>query len=399
MGGPTHRILARQSIGTAKEMSSSILREIDLDLLAEEVSNGAAPIVFVTAPNFEDRSVSFASWMRERLATSSENVAVQVLWLQSPGIDDILDRIKADNRDTVADQFKHLGARLAMTRVDLPASDVDVVLNKNRELANMIGGRATLALDFSSLPRTVVRHLLDGVVREQLTDPNSSRYSRIVFLYAAAADYPSGADSDIIGGIVGYFTRRSMHDLISTAGVLEALVSLAGTSHDSAQALDALWDHGLPARTTVSSLAFLNRENFIYSYQRLARATWALKRARETDTELIYAFELGDVIRHVFERTDRALRRHLEYREAGGEGMPTYLIGGFGPKPLGLAALLAIMRYQRIMESSGHAATSDVLQVRGWQYTTRYSQGVGSLKAFEIQLDELYAPLRSADDD
>jgi hypothetical protein len=71
------------------------------------------------------------------------------------------------------------------------------------------------------------------------------------------------------------------------------------------------------------------------------------------------------------------------------------LLGGFGPKPIGLAALPARMRYQRLMESGGYSATSDVLQVRGWQYTTRYSHGVGPLKAFEIHLDELYAPVCS----
>lgn len=376
-------------------MNGKILDEVNIASLGEDIAIGKDPIVFLSAPNFEDRSVRSAAWMLDVLGGRREGVAVQVLWLQTPGVDDVFDRIKADNRDAVARQFSIFGSKFVTTRVDLPAMDANLVLNRNRDLVNKLGGRASLLLDISSLPRTVVRHLLDGIVREQLGEPTPSRYSRIICLYTAAGDYPLGADSDVIGGIAGYFTKRNIHDLISTAGILDAVVSLAGTSHDSAQTLDALWEHGLSARTTVSSLAFINRENFIYSYQRLAHAAWVLNRGRETGTDLLYAFELEDVVRQIFERTELALVRHGEYRAAGGEGMPTYLLGGFGPKPIGLAALLATMRYQRLMESGGHSATSDVLQVRGWQYTTRYSHGVGPLKAFEIHLDELYAPVRS----
>ena len=70
--------------------------------------------------------------------------------------------------------------------------------------------------------------------------------------------------------------------------------------------------------------------------------------------------------------------------------MPTFLIGGFGPKPIGLASLLARMRYDRAISNQGYHSTSDVLQVTGWQYTTRYSHGVGPMKAFEVDVEELF---------
>lgn len=369
-----------------------LLREISMAGLERDVASGAAPIVFVAAPNFEDRSVRSAGWMLEALDGRNNDIAAQVVWLQTPGVDDIFDRIKADNRDRVVSQFRYLGSRLAETRIDLPATDVNVVMNRNRDFVNKVGRGAVLIIDISSLPRTIVRHLLDGIVRDQLSDPGTPRYSRIVCLYTAAGAYPVGADSDMIGGVLGYFTKRSIHDLISTAGILDAVVSLAGTSHDSAQTLDAMWEHGLSARTTLSSVALLNRENFVYSYQRLAHAAWVLNRARDTSTDLVYAFELADVIQHIFARTETAIQSHVEYRRAGGEGLPTYLIGGYGPKPIGLAALLASMRYRRAMESRDLMAVSDVLQVRGWQYTTRYSHGVGALRAFEIDVAALHQP-------
>lgn len=375
-------------------MTGSILGEIDVRAVEELVAEGGAPVLFVVAPNFEDRSVYSAEWMSPHVADSSR-FAVQVLWLQTPGVDDIFDQIKADNRDAVSTIFRRLKEknRLEVTRIDLPAAGVNTPLARCRSLADGLGGGVTLVLDISSLPRTLVRHLLDGFIRERSEASGLQRYARIICLYTSAGDYPVGADSDMIGGVIGYFTKKNIHSLISDAGVLDAAVSLAGTGHDSAQTLDALWEHGLPARTSISGLVLLNRENFVYSYKRLAHTAWVLNRARQYDTEVIYSFEIADVVRHVFERTDLAVRSHREYLLSGGEGMPTFLIGGFGPKPIGLAALLAGMRYRRLMESLNLVATVDVLQVRGWQYTTRYSHGSGSLKAFEIALEKLYEPL------
>lgn len=375
-------------------MSARLLVEVAPQTVAALLDSDE-PVVVLVAPNFEDRSVHAASWVLDALAGRTESVAAQTVWLQTPGVDDIFDRIKAANRDQVASSFKHLRERSTQLRVDLPASDAGLLLNKNLDLVNSVGGEATLVVDISSLPRTVVRHILDGIVQAHARTKVSGarRYRRVICLYTAAGDYPVGADSDVIGGVDGYFTKRSVHDLISTAGVLDAVISLAGTSHDSAQTLDALWQHGLPASTNISATVLMNRENFVYSYQRLAHAAWTLNQSVRHGTDLVYSFEIADVVRQIFARTENALHRHTEYREAGGEGVPTFLVGGFGPKPLGLAALLASMRYRRVMDSHRISATTDVLQVRGWQYTTRYSHGVGDMKAFEIDLDCLDAPL------
>lgn len=390
MGSPPR---SREQVATregADRVTSEIMREVAVVDVVAELQDPDSAIVFVVAPNFEDRSVHSADWLAAQEVAG--RLAMQVLWFQTPGVDDIFDRIKADNRDRVLAQFKHLDSCLAATRVDLPATDVNIVLGRLRRLANEVGGRATLVLDISSIPRAVVRLLIDALSRVNGGVPERP-FDRILCLYSAASEYPQGVDSDMIGGVLGYFTDRSIYDLISTAGILEAVVSLAGTSHDSAQTLDALWEHGLRARTSISAIAYMNRSNMVYSYERLARAAWVLNKAKINDTEMIYAFELGDAVRHIFERTDRALEHHMDYRRAGGEGIPTYLVGGFGPKPIGLAALLASMRYEHVMSRQKLPATSDVLQVRGSQYTTRYSHGVSELRCFEINFDCLYTPL------
>lgn len=376
-------------------MSKQILRELSTDDLGQQLASGSSPTVYMVAPNFEDRSVTAAKWIQGVVSTSRAT-AMQILWLQTPGVDDVFDRIKADNRDDLARRFSFLGQNLEVARLDLPAGDTDAVLGINRDLAKRVGGRATLVLDISSLPRTIVRHLLDGVVKAHyLPGQRTKPFERVICLYTAAASYPPGADADMIGGVSGYFTKRGIHELIAKAGILDATVSLAGTSHDAAQTLDALWSHGLTAHSTINATVLLNRENFVYSYQRLAHGTWALKRAAAENTELVYAFELSDVIRDVFERTDMALTRHRAYRDNGGAGLPTFLLGGFGPKPIGLAALLAQMRYEHTMRSGDYEAVSDVLKITGWQYTTRYSHGEGMIKAFEVDLDALFADVRT----
>lgn len=376
-------------------MNRQILRELSIDDLGHQLASGSSPSVYMVAPNFEDRSVAAAKWIQELLSPGELN-AMQILWLQTPGVDDVFDRIKADNRDDLAGRFAFLGHNLKVSRLDLPNGDTEALLRNNAELAKRVGGNATLVLDISSLPRNVVRRLLGGIVRAHYRYGQRAKpFGRVVFLYTAAASYPPGADADMIGGVVGYFTGESIHDLISRAGILDATVSLAGTSHDAAQTLDALWNHGLTAHSTISATVLLNRENFVYSYQRLAHGTWAVKEAAAKNTELVYAFELGDAIRDMFERTDSAIARHRAYRDHGGLGQPTFLLGGFGPKPIGLAALLAQMRYENTMATGGYETTSDVLKITGWQYTTRYSHGEGVIKAFEVDLDALYADVES----
>lgn len=376
-------------------MTERILRELDPVQLAEDIAAVGNPVVFLAAPNFEDRSVAAAKWFRQGIAGRTEGIGVHVVWLQTPGVDDIFDRIKADNRDHVVASFGVPETQFVdTTRLDLPSTDTRIVIDKTRDLARRLNGNATLIVDISSLPRTIVRHLLDGIVTDQtaaaLQGATTPLFSRVVCLYTAAGDYPVGADADMIGGIEGYYTKRGLHDLIRSAGVLEAFVSMAGTAHDAAQTFDALWSHGTSAKTSVSASIFLNRENFVYSYQRLGHETWALTTAKRNATELFYTFETRDVIRHIFRIADQAVNRHLKYRQQDGVGIPTFLLGGYGPKPIGLAALLARMRYERAMTEHGYPSTSDVLQVTGFQYTTRYSHGVGPMKAFEVDVNELF---------
>lgn len=377
-------------------MNHDILPDIDLDEVRKVFTDPNQSVIFVTAPNFEDRSTRCAEWISEFAADGAARLAVHVLTLQTPGVDDIFDRVKADNRDHVTKLFRRLdSSRRAVTQIDLPADETRLALDRTRELARHMGGPVVVVLDISSMPRTIVRHLLDGLLSDWNVNqlPRSGRrtwFDRLICLYTAAGKYPAGADSDVLGGINGYFTGRPLHELISMSSAVDAFISLAGTQHDAAQALDALWSNRSPMATTVTSLVYLNGQNLLYSYRRLTLGTWALNKAIKENDRVIFAFDINDAIRHIFAAADAALSRHGRLLAENEEERPILLIGGFGPKPIGLAALLSRKRYEHMCRRMGIGGNSDVLQVTGWQYTTRYSHGTGPMMAFEVLAEHLF---------
>lgn len=397
-----------------------ILHSYSIHELLHKLSSDEAPIILLTAPNYEDRSVTVAEWFRDQFySMRNKSLGVQVVWFQAPGVDNILDRIKASNRDRVIRLFdidsdeSIVNPRLVQNvRVDYPNGNILRVVDSVRSLASRLGGNATLLFDFSSMPRSIMRNLL----QELLNDDNISStgknpdmnglISKYCFLYTNAHSYPEGLENDIIGGILGYFSRKSVDEMVESAAMLDAIISLSGSSHSVSQAVDSLLSYERPEGANIGSLVLLNRNNLLYSYKQSARITWALNEVMRYRTDVVYAFDFADMIRHVFDRCDIAILNHLQYKKNGGEDLPGFLVGGFGPKPIELAAYLARKRYLHLMKLGGYSGFSDVLHVAGYQYTTRYSHGVGSggmsmgcdaINVFELNVSELLSPLVRGD--
>lgn len=83
-----------------------ILHSYSIHELLHKLSGDEAPIILLTAPNYEDRSVTVAEWFRDQFySMRNKSLGVQVVWFQAPGVDNILDRIKASNRDRVIRLF------------------------------------------------------------------------------------------------------------------------------------------------------------------------------------------------------------------------------------------------------------------------------------------------------
>lgn len=357
--------------------------------------------VFVIAPNFEERSMGSAELIESVLneAINPDAVAIFQITLQSKRPLDLLDQIKSKNRDRSQELLGRL-SKFEHRIIEYPmGSEASVPMIKRiRSLCADTGRRVKLFLDISALPRTVLFEVIEALIRDW--KPNSGvRVARdcvvqsIAFMYTPAREYAPGHDSDLLGPVVGRYTRDPLHALVDNRrDRVDLSLSLAGTAHEVAFTVGTLPSSGGPADGfVVKPFMYFGRQNFRHSYEKFGQHLWSIRQMKGRFEPLAYTFSIGHMASLLEEHAVSAAAHHLARLRSNGNDRSFFIVGGFGPKPIGLCAFLAKKRYDSIVGSHGLFDQSDVLVMQGSQYTSMYSIGAEATEIYEIDVDCLLA--------
>lgn len=369
--------------------------------LKESISDESVSHVFVIAPNYEERSVG-ASELLDRLLIDNQmhaNVGVFQITLQSPRSMDVLDRIKAVNRnyskDLLGNRVNFVSERV---RKPMPEQTSIPLMTKIRKLCEATGRHVRLYLDVSAIPRTVLLKILDTFLGDwKFPDGvmvgRHSVIESIAFIYTPALSYPRTHDADVLGAVRGRYTQSPLHEMVSSdKGRVDVSLCLSGTPHEVAQTLATLPITGGPSDGVIlRPLVYITQNNFDLSYKKFGSNLWAIRELRDRSVSLAYTFGISHVAETLDSHAQQAAMAHIDRLNRDPDDKSLFLIGGFGPKPVGLCAYLAKKRYDAILSQRGIMDQSDVLVMDGSQYTSIYSVGKGIAQMYVIDVERVLA--------
>ena len=235
-----------------------------------------------------------------------------------------------------------------------------------------------LIVDYSAFPRNLLSALVEEVDASGDLGSKFPQVRSVALLYAWASNYPKAAGPELLGEIVGHFSRLPLHSLLEGRNHAEVVIFAAGTTHDAFSLIEAARDNVMGNQIGIHLINFMHTENLLESRLKLRNHYTMLRDAPLRGVQVRYVF----TVRHAL-----AYMRNVAAvcGQATEEGARSLLaIGAFGPKPISVAAQFVVQEYRR-KYSEFRDVRADVLNSRGSQYLSPYSLGAGSIAVFEYQ--------------
>lgn len=368
-----------------------MIREINDLALSELLSDERFSNVFIVAPNFEERSIGAIEKIVSLSRGTRSNISVLLTTLQAVKPREILDEIKENNARRAKKMLEEAGIPTVVESLIYPDTpDPDAYFRRLIESMVRKTEMIRLFIDISSLPRRIIFRFIDFILDR---DVNGARpkirvdrldIDSINFMYTPAESYPSGTDADLLGSIRGLYSGKSLHRLVESASVSDVGVLLAGNSHDAAQCYDDLTEVGITARINSHAFVYLNQENLLLSYRKLALNIGVVNRIFSRRGDLIYFFSIEQLGRLFLKLVRESILKHKQFRSS------VFLTAPFGPKPVSMISYFVKKKYDRSLDRIEGKRTSDILVISGGQYTSIYSYGRRATKTYSISLQDIY---------
>ncbi len=352
------------------------LSEIGQEDLARTLRGGERLAVLLAA-NYEERSLAALRWLigvtqKPFLAERSERIAVGLLSLRSKSPLGLLGDTSAANQAMAIAALNRAGLPHKLFTLTYPEPDPREIKQALGELFKLFGppdGPCRLVWDISALPRGLIVDILELLCGSEWQE--NYPVKAITYLYAWAGHYPNRDYPESVGKVKGQITGRDLGDLIEQhAGENStAIVVTCGEGHDASQTYEEL----LRDRITRHVYFFFYRDDPLTSLHCLRANQELLSQARRRHDRFEYLFSPADVSRRL-----EHVASNVATRPGG-----FFVVAPFGPKPLTVAAYLAVAKCRHDWRKKRRTSVADVLLMPRSQYTSVYSLGVRSLSAYE----------------
>lgn len=358
------------------------LKVARLDAIASAVSSPETKqVMIILAPNFEERSVHCCRELLDMIDAESTKARISwiVLTLQGRHSPTFLDAIKAVNVRRVLGLLHESGHAN-----DLDHRTLEYPMDQGKfisELALLIRGIAAideLIVDYSALPRNLLSALIEEVEASSGGARKFPRVKSVSMLYAWAVAYPKASGPELLGEVVGHFSRLPLRSLLEGRDHAEVVIFAAGTTHDAFSLLESLRGHGMGNQIGIHLVNFMHTDNLLESRLKLRSHYTLIRDAPQQGVQVRYVFNP----RHALAYMRDVAKVCVQASEDGARSL--LAIGSFGPKPIAVAAQFVAQELRRI-----HGALTDVqadvLNSRGSQYLSPYSLGAGDISAYRYE--------------
>jgi len=312
-----------------------------------------------------------------------------VYWLQGSRPTEILDEIKRENTERVLQVCRPVWPKLDAIELAYPVPHIQLFQAAVRERIMALAPVADIIVDISATPRDLLFQLFEVLFPVNAAESfqiGNTRIGSIYFIYSWAENYPVSSGPELLGDLIGYQNRKPLPELLRDKAHVRLAVCGAGSGHDAFQAVTVAHQMVHKTKLTTDVFFLLNRKNVLRSFSQMMRHQSLIKHVQLRGPRFNTVFSVEHFSAELTKIAHIAAKEHHD-------GNSTFIIGPFGPKPLGLCAYFAAREYIRLSDQKGaNSNTVDILDLDGAQYLTLYSLGVGETDFYEVstKLDDLY---------
>lgn len=346
----------------------------------EALPHSGRKALFVFFPNFEERSVTAAQIVSQHPDIRRVSHGM-VYRLQGVRPAEILDEVKRENAERVVQSCRTVWPELDTSQLAYPTFPFRHFQAAIRERIEALGPVADIIVDISATPRDLLFQLFEVLFPVDAMGSfrvGKIRIGSIYFIYSWAKNYPISSGPELLGDLTGYQNQKPLPELLRNKNRVRLTVCGAGTGHDALQAVTVA-DLMVHKTTLTSDVYFLlNRRNPLRSFDQMMRHQSLMNYAQRNGLQFTTVFSVDHFSAELTRIAGEAAADHAE-------GNCAFIVGPFGPKPLGLCAYFATKEYLRLCSIRGsNGNTADILDLNGAQYLTLYSLGVSDTDFYEV---------------
>lgn len=341
--------------------------------------NTKDPLVILLCPNYEERSIAIA----QEINASSDLIVRPLQFL-------IISLKNKKNNDLILEDLKESNIRSVISLLHIDYENIHWLDYPNDFSPNAFKGLIVdsirndetdmyrdLLLDISAMPRSIIFFLCDHI-KELL---NTEKIGKVDFAYAEPKSYSKIHYAQDIGILKGMFSGGSLK--LRNDRTLHAFVFPSRTGHEGKLFCDTL--DTFNRRIDYTIYFPIHAEEYDSSLE-IMRANQSLL-DREAYSCVFYC-SLQDAIKELddsFTKESIFIKNILKQnKDTNSNKKHTYLVAVFGSK---IFLPVAYFGLQRLQSLAPKMVDIEICHIKGFQYTSVYSIGIGDITCFELRRD------------
>lgn len=356
----------------------SVVKYSSIEKIVLEKTN--IPLIILLCPNYEDRTQAIAQCVNATMDKVTRPVHYLVVCLKNK-----------KNNDMILEDLKETNIKGISSVLDIPDENIKWLDYPNNFSSNalrslienvlnntdFLNEPADVLFDISTMPRSIIFHLCEHISAFITV----KRIGKIFFAYAQPKAYSRVHYAQDIGTLKGMFSGKPL--VLDNKQSVHAVVFPSRTGHEGKLLCDSL---DYLNRSPSYNIYFPIHATEFNSSMEIMRANQSLL-DREAYNSYFYC-SLLDAVKKLddyFKKESLYLQRLIkkEGEDCGATVKQTYLVAPFGSKIFMPVAYFELIRLRDI---APQLVNIEICHVKGFQYTSIYSIGVGKISCFELEV-------------
>ena len=338
------------------------------------------PLVIVLCPNYEDRSQAIAQDIDGFAEKITRPIRYLMICLKNKKNNDmILEDLKESNIKEVSSTLNIADENIEWLDYpnDFSSNALRSLLEHTLNESIMKGEPADVLFDISTMPRSIVFHLCEHIQSFII----AQNVGKIFFAYAQPKAYSKVHYAQDVGILKGMFSGKPLR--FDNNQSIHAVIFPSRTGHEGKLLCDSLDNLN---RSPSYNIYFPIHAAEFNSSLEIMRANQSLL-DREAYNNYFYC-SLQDAIKELddyFKNECFNLHSIKKQEETtpGSVMKQTYLVAPFGAKIFVPVAYFELLRLKKL---APQLVNIEICHVKGFQYTSVYSIGVGNITCFELEV-------------
>ena len=365
-------------IGGCGMDQNQVVDYITVDTILEK---GSAPLIVVLFPNYEDRTCAIAKKIQAGYSTnnSRKNISFLVFCFKNKNNNNmLLEDLKEHNLELIKKCLGDIIIEEYWLEYPFnfsPNALKTPIRNILEEKCSLLNEKPDILFDISTIPKSILFQLCENIkdyIRGQIVKD-------IYFAYCLPEKYSDVPYAQDIGLLKGLFSGKALS--FSPGESIHTILFPSRTGHEGKLLCDSL--DSISRNTNYSIYFPVHKDNFIASLD-IMQANQSLI-DRESYLNYFYC-TLDDAIKSLDElfRKEYVKIKHIaELRKENSDSIvhQVYLVAPFGAKVFLPVAYFELLTLRSV---DPDVIGIEIANVKGFQYTSSYSLGIGDITCFEL---------------